>query len=44
MFVVFRHLGSIGGVEAHKDVYIATADDDGRAICEIKRQRLRIQP
>jgi toxoflavin biosynthesis protein ToxC len=32
MFVVFRHVGSIRGVTAHGDQYIATAGDDGRII------------
>jgi hypothetical protein len=30
--VVLHHVGSIRGVAAHKDVYIATAGDDGRVI------------
>jgi toxoflavin biosynthesis protein ToxC len=32
VFVVLHHVGSIRGVAAHKDVYIATAGDDGRVI------------
>jgi toxoflavin biosynthesis protein ToxC len=32
VFVIFRHVSSIGGVAAHEDVYIATAGDDGRVI------------
>jgi WD40 repeat protein len=32
VFEVLRHVGSIRGVVAHKDVYIATAGDDGRVI------------
>jgi WD40 repeat protein len=32
VFVVFRHVGSIRGVTAHGDQYIATAGDDGRII------------
>jgi toxoflavin biosynthesis protein ToxC len=32
VFVVLCHLGSIRGVTAHGDVYIATAGDDGRII------------
>jgi hypothetical protein len=30
--VVLSHIGSIRGVTAYEDVYIATAGDDGRAI------------
>jgi toxoflavin biosynthesis protein ToxC len=32
VFVVLRHVGSISGVAAHEDRYIATAGDDGRVI------------
>jgi hypothetical protein len=32
MFVVLRHIGSIRGVTAHEDQYIATAGNDGRVI------------
>jgi toxoflavin biosynthesis protein ToxC len=32
VFVVVRHVGSIRGVAAHEDQYIATAGDDGRVI------------
>jgi toxoflavin biosynthesis protein ToxC len=32
VFVVLRHVGSISGVAAHEDEYIATAGDDGRVI------------
>jgi WD40 repeat protein len=32
VFVVLRHIGSIRGVAAHEDVYIATVGDDGRVI------------
>jgi WD40 repeat protein len=32
VFVVLRHVGSIRGVAAHEDGYIATAGDDGRVI------------
>jgi toxoflavin biosynthesis protein ToxC len=32
VFVVLRHVGSISGVAAHEDVYIATAGDDGQVI------------
>jgi toxoflavin biosynthesis protein ToxC len=32
VFVVFRHVGSISGVAAYEDGYIATAGDDGRVI------------
>jgi toxoflavin biosynthesis protein ToxC len=32
VFVVLRHVGSIRGVAAHKEGYIATAGDDGRVI------------
>jgi toxoflavin biosynthesis protein ToxC len=32
VLVVLCHVGSIRGVAAHKDVYIATAGDDGRVI------------
>jgi toxoflavin biosynthesis protein ToxC len=32
VFVVLRHVGSIRGVAAHADGYIATAGDDGRVI------------
>jgi toxoflavin biosynthesis protein ToxC len=32
VFVVLRHVGSIRGVAAHEDRYIATGGDDGRVI------------
>jgi toxoflavin biosynthesis protein ToxC len=32
VFVVLRHVGSISGVAAHEDRYIATSGDDGRVI------------
>lgn len=32
VFVVLRHVGSISGVAAYEDKYIATAGDDGRVI------------
>jgi toxoflavin biosynthesis protein ToxC len=32
VFAVLRHVGSISGVAAHEDRYIATAGDDGRII------------